>query len=164
MTFDITKIANVILYMIDEKVENLNDKKLSTLLFLIDYTHLENHNEKIFADVYIKNKRTPEPKIMADLFQIISNDIDLDDEDERVYIITELLAFLDIEILEKEKFIELKFVKMEEEYDDSVFTTIEKESIYAIVEKYKSETPRKMANTTFSIDKVRETKIGDIII
>jgi len=34
---DITKVANFILYMIENKVSYINDKKLSILLFLIDY-------------------------------------------------------------------------------------------------------------------------------
>lgn len=164
MTLDITKIANAILYMIENKVENLNDKKLSSLLFIIDYTHLEDHGEKIFGEEYLKEKRTPTPKIMGDIFDIIANDIDLDDEDDRLFIITELLAYLDIEILEKEKFIELNFLRMEEEYDKTIFSKKERKTIETIVEKYKKETPRQMANATFSIDKVRTTPVGEIII
>jgi hypothetical protein len=146
------------------KVENLNDKKLLALLFMIDNTHLEEHGEKIFGDEYTKEKRTPEAKIMGDIFDIIANDIDLEEDDERLYIITEFLDSLDIEILEKEKFIELNFVKMEEDYDKSVFTEIEKITIGTTVAKYLKETPRQMANATFQIEKVRTTAIGEVII
>ncbi len=164
MKCDITKIANAILFMMENKVINLNEKKVSALLFLIDYEHLEKYEKKVFAEEYIKTKRAPEPKILGDLFQIIANDVDLEDEDDRVYIITELLDFLDIEILEKEKFTELGFVKMEEEYDPSLFSKTEKEVMHEIIEKYKKETPRQVSNKTFGIQKVRETTIGDIII
>ena len=164
MKFDISKIANATLYMLENKVVNLNDKKLEALLFMIDYTHYKKHEEKIFGDEYIKAKRSPEPKIMGDIFNIIANDIDLDENDERMYIITELLEFLDIEILEKEKFNELVFVKMEEEYDKTLFTQKERNTIEAIATKYAKETPRQMANATFSIEKVRTTVLGDIII
>ncbi|MGK0256122.1 MAG: hypothetical protein ACI81I_000732 [Arcobacteraceae bacterium] len=164
MKFDITKIANAILFMIENKVTNLNEKKLSALLFLIDYTHLEKHGEKVFGEEYIKTKRAPEPKILNDLFQIIANDVDLEDDDDRVYIITELLDFLDIEILEKEKFTELGFIKMEEIYEPSLFSESEKEVMTEIIRNYKKETPRQMSNTTFGIEKVRETTIGEVII
>jgi hypothetical protein len=164
MKFDITKIAHAILFMIENKVTHLNEKKLSALLFLIDYTHLEKHKKKVFGEKYIKTKRAPEPKILGDLFKIIANDIDLEDEDERVYIITELLDFLDIEILDKEKFVELGFIKMEEIYDPSLFSQSEKEVINEIIKKYKKETPRQISNATFSIEKVREIAIGEIII
>lgn len=164
MKFDINKIANAILYMLENKVENLNDKKLSALLFMIDFTHYENYGEKIFGEDYIKDKRAPEPVHMGEIFDIIANDIDLDDEDERVYLITELLDYLDIEILAKPKFIELKFLKMEEEYDGSLFTKKEKKTISSVVEKYKNDTPRNMANATFSIEKVRTTALGEVII
>jgi len=164
LKFDITKIANAILYMIENKVTNLNDKKLCALLFIIEYNHLQTYEEKIFGETYLKEKRSPQPKIMGDIFNIIANDIDLEDEDERLYLITELLDFLDIEIIEKEKFNELNFIKMEEEYDPSLFSKKEKKTLESVVEKYKNETPRQMANATFAKEKVRQTELGAVII
>jgi len=101
---------------------------------------------------------------MGDIFNIIANDVDLEEDDERMYIITEFLEFLDIEILEKEKFTELGFVKMEEEYDKTVFTQKERNTIEAVVSKYAKETPRKMLNATFSIEAVRKAQLGEVII
>ena len=164
MKLDINKIANATLYMLENKVDNLNDKKLLALLFMIDYTHLENHGEKIFGEEYIKEKRAPEAKHIGDMFDIIANDIDLEDDDDRLYLITEFLDYLDIEILEKSKFIELKFIIMEEEYDKSLFSKKERKTIESIVEKYSKETPRQMANATFGIEKVRTTPLGEVII
>ena len=164
MKFDISKVANATLYMLENKVIHLNDKKLEALLFMIDYTHQKKHEETIFGDEYIKAKRSPEAKIMGDIFNIIANDVDLEEDDERMYIITEFLEFLDIEILEKEKFTELGFVKMEEEYDKTVFTQKERNTIEAVVSKYTKETPRKMLNATFSIEAVRKAQLGEVII
>jgi len=164
MEFNITKIANVILYMLDNKVLQLNDKKLAILLFLIDYNHLENCGDKVFGETYIKNNRNPEPKILTEIFDIIANSKDLNDDDERLYIIQELLDHLDIAVLTKENHIELKFVKMEEEFDEELFSKEELKTIHKIVEKYKNETARKMANICFNIDKVREISTGEIII
>lgn len=164
MNFDITKIANAILFMLEKKVVNLNDKKLCALLFIIEYNHLQTYEEKIFGETFIKGKRSPEPEILGDIFNIIANNLDLEDDDERLYIITELLDFLDIEILEKEKFNELNFIKMEEEYDKSVFSQKERKTLEAVVEKYLKETPRQMANATFAKEKVRNTALGEIII
>jgi len=164
MNFDITKIAHTILYMLDNEVKHLNDKKLSILLFLMDYNHLTNCEDKIFGDEYIKSKRNPEPKVLSDIFNIIANDKDLEEDDERLYLITELLEYLDIEILEKKDFVELKFIKMEEEYDESLFNKDELKTINKIVTKYKNETVRNIANATFKIEKVRETAINEVII
>jgi len=164
LKFDISKVANATLYMLENKVIHLNDKKLEALLFMIDYTHQKKHEETIFGDEYIKAKRSPEAKIMGDIFNIIANDVDLEEDDERMYIITEFLEFLDIEILEKEKFTELGFVKMEEEYDKTVFTQKERNTIEAVVSKYAKETPRKMLNATFSIEAVRKAQLGEVII
>ena len=164
MELNITKIANAILYMIDNKVLHLNDKKLAVLLFLIEYNHLEEFDKKIFGESYIKNNRSPEPKILTDIFTIIANSEDLEEDDERLYLIQELLDHLDIEILEKSKYIELKFLKMEEEFDESLFSKEELKTISKIEDQYKNETPRKISNICFSIDKVRETEKNEIII
>ncbi len=164
MKFDINKVANATLYMLENKVNHLNDKKLVAMLFMIDYSHFTQYGEKIFADLYIKEKRSPRAQIMSDIFNIIANDIDLDEDDERLYIISEFLEFLDIEILKKEKFTELNFIKMEEEYDKTLFSKKERNTLESIVSKYRKETPRQMSNATFSIDAVRQTKLGDIII
>ena len=164
MKIDITKIANAILYMIENKVSNLNDKKLAVLLFLIEFDHLKNNDEKIFGEDYIKGNRSPEPKILSDIFGVMINNEDLEEEDDRLYIIQELLDHLDIEILEKSNYTELNFIKMEEDFDKSLFTKKELKTISEIVKLYKNETPRKMANICFGIDKVRVTPKGEVII
>ena len=164
MKFDITKIANVILHMVDENVLHLNDRKLSILLFLMDFNHIENCGEKIFGEEYIKDKRNPEPKILAELFDIIANQEDLDEEDERLFLIQEILDYIDIEVITKDKFIELQFIKMEEEFDESLFEKEELKTINKVITKYKDETARKIANACFQIEKVRKTELNEIII
>ena len=161
---NITKIANAILFMIENKVQNLNDKKLYSLLFLIEHNHLETCGQKIFNETFIKNSRNVDPKTVSEIFDIIANNEDLDEEDERLYIIQELLDHIDIEILKKEKYIELKFIKMEEGFDSSLFTKDEFKTLDKLVNKYNNETPRKLANICFSIEKVRQTINGDVII
>ena len=59
---------------------------------------------------------------------------------------------------------ELKFIKMEEEYDESLFNKDELKTINKIVSKYKNDTVRNIANATFKIDKVRETAKDTVII
>jgi hypothetical protein len=161
---DITKVANFILYMIENKITNINDKKLSILLFLIDFKSLEENGVKIFGEEYIKEARNPEPKVLTELFEIIANQEDLEETDERLYLIQELLDFVDIEIVKKQNFIELQFVKYEEEFDGSIFTKKEIILIDTILNKYKDSTIRNISNACFKIDKVRETAKGEIII
>jgi len=161
---DITKIANVILYMLDKQIKHLNDRKVSILLFLMEFEHLKNHDKKIFNENFIKEKRNPEAVVLSELFAIIANGEDLNEDDERLYLITELLDYLDIEIITKDKFIELNFIKMEEEFDKSLFNKKELETIDHILTKYEEDTPRKVANSCFQIEKVRNTPLNEIII
>lgn len=164
MNIDMTKIANVILYMLHKQVSHLNDKKLSIMLFLIDYNHQNFCSDKIFADEYIKGARQPEPVVLGELFDIIANGEDLEEDDERLYLIQELLAYIDIEIIENKKFIELKFLKMEEEFDESIFTKEELKTIQKVVNEYQTTSPRNTANACFKIEKVRNTPKNEIII
>ncbi len=164
MNLDMTKVANIILYMLHKQVKHLNDKKLTILLFLIDYNHQKFCGEKIFGDEYIKSSRQPEPIILTELFDIIANSEDLDEEDERLYLIQELLDYIDIEIITNEKFIELKFLKMEEEFDESLFSNDELKTIQKVVNEYLDATPRNVANSCFKIEKVRNTQKDEIII
>lgn len=159
-----TKIANTILYMLHKKVKNLNDKKVAILLFLMDYNHLKFCGAKIFNEEYIKGTRHPEPVILGDLFDIVANQEDLEEDDERIYLMQELLDYLDIEVIAKEKFIELNFIKMEEEFDESIFSKDEIKTIHKIVSQYQDTSARNIANDCFKIDEVRNTVKGEIII
>ena len=164
MNIDMTKVANVILYMLHKQVKNLNDKKVAILLFLIDFNHLKYCGNKIFNDTYIKGSRHPEPVIVSELFDIVANEEDLEEEDERIYLMQELLDYLDIEVIKKEKFIELNFIKMEEEFDESIFSKDELKTVYKIVSQYQDSSARNIANDCFKIDEVRNTPKGEIII
>ena len=164
MTIDMTKVANVILYMLHKKVKHLNDKKVAILLFLIDYNHQKFCGQKIFNEDYVKGSRHPEPVIISELFDIVANEEDLEEDDERIYLMQELLDYLDIEVVEKEKFIELNFIKMEEECDESIFSKDEMKTIHKIISDYSDVSPRNIANDCFKIDIVRTTPKGGIII
>lgn len=159
-----TKVANVILYMLHKQVKQLSDKKISIMLFLMDFNHSKYCGQKIFNDQYIKGARHPEPIVLGELFDIVANEEDLAEDDERIYLMQELLDYLDIEIVAKEKFIELNFIKMEEDFDESIFSKDELKTIHKIVNQYQDASARTIANDCFKIDEVRNTAKGEIII
>ncbi|RXJ54104.1 type II toxin-antitoxin system antitoxin SocA domain-containing protein [Candidatus Marinarcus aquaticus] len=161
---DMTKVANVILYMLHKQVKHLNDKKVSILLFLMDYNHQKFCGQKIFGDEYVKVSRNPEPVILSEIFDIIANQEDLDESDERLFLIQELLDYLDIEIETKENYIELDFLQMEEEFDESLFSKDEMKTIHKIIQDFADTTPRNIANACFKLEEVRNTTKGDVIL
>ncbi len=161
---DMTKVANVILYMLHKQVKLLNDKKLSILLFLMDYNHLKYCGKKIFGDEYIKGARSPEPKLLSELFDVIINEEILEDDDERVFFIQEILDNVDMDIIERENFTEVKFVEIGIEYDEDLFDDDELKTINKLVNQYKEATPRVIANDTFKIDEYRAKEKGEVII
>lgn len=165
MAIDMTKVANIILYMLHKKVKQLNDKKVLIMLFLMDYNHFKFCGVKITNDRYIKSARYPQAVVLSEIFDIIANEEDLDEEDERIYLIQELLDYLDIEICPKEKFIELNFIKLAgEDFDESIFSKDEMKTIHKIVSLHKDTSARNLANECFSIEEVRKTPKGEILI
>ena len=83
---------------------------------------------------------------------------------EDLLVESDLGAVLAIEVVEKKEFIELKFLKMEEEFDESIFNADELKTIYKVVSEHKDSSARNVANATFKIDEVRITEKGEIII
>ena len=164
MIVDMTKIANAILYMLHKKVKHLNDKKVAILLFLMDFNHLKFCGKKIFNEQYIKAPRHPEPVVLGELFEIVANQEDLEEEDERIFLMQELLDYLDIGLIEKEKYVELIFIQMEEEFDETLFDKDEMRTIHKIVSQYLDTTTRVLANECFKIDELRNTAKDEIII
>lgn len=164
MNLDMTKVANVVLYMLHKQVSHLNDKKLNIMLFLIDFNHLKYCDEKIFGDEYIKDARHPQAIVLTEIFDIIANGEDLEEDDNRLFLIQELLDYLDIEVIPKKEFIELRFIQMEEEFDDSLFSKDEMKTIHKVIEEFKDSTARNIANATFKIQEVRQTAKSEIII
>ncbi len=163
--FDITKVANLILYMLHKKVKNLNDKKLILMMFFMDYNHQNFCGSKIFFDTYIKQKRNPEGLILSDLFDVIANEEELEEDDLRTFLIDELCEFIDIDINKKETFVELKFTANEnEEFDEELFSKDEMKTIQKIINTYSETSVRNLANETFNLDIVRNTKVDEIII
>lgn len=159
-----TKVANVILYMLHKQVKHLSDKKLSVMLFLIDFNHNKHCGQKIFGDMYVKSARHPEPEMISELFDIIANSEDLEEDDPKLFLIQELLDYIDIEVITKDKFIELNFLEMEEEFDETLFTKDEMKTIQKVINEYQDSTPRNIANATFKIEEVRQTPKEEVII
>jgi hypothetical protein len=150
--------------MLEQKVQHLSDRKLSILLFLIDYAYYEKTNKTIFGESYIKGVRNPEPIALSEIFDIIANDEDLAEDDERLYLIQELFEYIDMSIESKESYIEIKFLDIGVKFDSDIFEPDEYKTLEEIVQKYKNDTPRNVANATFGIDKVRQTdKLAQII-
>jgi hypothetical protein len=150
--------------MMDKNVPQLGEKKLAILLFLIDFNHFEEFGTKVFGETYIKANRNPQPKVLTNMFDIIAYDKDIDEDDEQFYFIQELLDHLNIKIIKKKNYVELNFKKIEEDFDKSLFSSDELKTLNSVVEKYKKFTPRKIANVCFSIDRVRETDNGEVVI
>ncbi|MFV7790515.1 DUF4065 domain-containing protein [Aliarcobacter lanthieri] len=161
---DMTKVANIILYMLHKQTKTLNNKKIELMLFFMENNHLSFCNEKIINEIFIKDKRGVKAVVLSELFEIIINEDILDEEDDRVYFIQELMDFLDIEIVEKENFKELKFAKLDEDFDEGIFSKDELRTIHKIVTLYKDTSVRNLSNECFSIDKVRLTENQEVIL
>lgn len=155
---DMTKVANIILYMLHKQVKALNHKKVELMLFFMEFNHLKFCGKKIVNETFVKEKRGVKASILGELFEIIIDEEILEEDDERVYFIQELMDFLEIDIVNKGTFKELRFKKLDEEFDEDIFSKDELKTIHKITLLYKDFSPRKLSNECFSIDKVRQTQ------
>ena len=74
------------------------------------------------------------------------------------------MDFLEIEIIEKERFKELKFSKLDEDFDETIFTSDELKSIHKVINLYKDTSVRNLSNECFSLEKVRKSENGAIVL
>lgn len=161
---DITKVANIILYLIHKQTTALNDRKLELMLFFMEYNHLQFCGKKIVNEEFIKTKREPKALFLNEIFELIKAEEILEEDDERVFFIQEIMDFVDIDIVEKDGFKELKFKKHLEEFEESLFTKDELYSMQKVVNLYKDTSSRSLANECFKLDIVREKSLDEIII
>ena len=165
MNIDMTKVANIILYMLHKQVKALNHKKIELMLFFIEYNHLNFCNQKIVNETFIKTSRGVKPLVLDELFNLIIDDVEFEDEeDDRVFFIQELIDFLEIDIVEKPTFRELKFAKIDEDFDETIFTYDELKSIHKVINLYKDTSVRNLSNECFSLEKVRKSENGTIVL
>lgn len=164
MNIDMTKVANIILYMLHKQVKALNHKKIELMLFFMEYNHLNFCGKKIINETYIKTSRGVKPLVLDELFNLIIDDVEFEDEeDDRVFFIQELMDFLEIDIVEKATFKELKFAKLDEDFEESIFTSDELKTIHKIVTLYKDTSVRNLSNECFAIDSVRNAQTDEVI-
>ncbi|HJE03758.1 hypothetical protein AAX26_01568 [Aliarcobacter thereius] len=163
---NITKLANIILYLIHKQVKSLNHKKLELLLFFIEKNHIDFCGKKIINETFIKTPRGVKALVLDDLFSIILEEkvFNEDEEDDRIFFIQELMDFLDIEIVEKESYKELLFYKLEEDFDESLFSQSEMRTITKVLNEYKDISVRNLANESFSLEIVRKTDKDEVVL
>ncbi|WP_419233583.1 type II toxin-antitoxin system antitoxin SocA domain-containing protein [Aliarcobacter cryaerophilus] len=165
MNIDMTKIANIILYMLHKQVKALNHKKIELLIFFIELNHLNFCGKKILGETFIKTSRGVKAEVLDEIFTLILDEVEFEDEeDDRVFFIQELMDFLEIEIVEKERFKELKFAKLDEDFDETIFTSDELKSIHKVINLYKDTSVRNLSNECFSLEKVRKSENGAIVL
>ncbi|WP_198305812.1 type II toxin-antitoxin system antitoxin SocA domain-containing protein [Arcobacter vandammei] len=161
---DMTKVANIILYMLHKQVKALNHKKVELMLFFMEHNHIAFCGEKIINETFVKTPRGVKPLVLDELFSIIIDEIEFEDEeDDRVFFIQELMDFLEIDIVQKENFKELKFHKLDEDFDESLFTKDEMTTIHKIVSLYKDTSVRNLSNECFSLQNIRDKQTDEII-
>ncbi|AXK49137.1 DUF4065 domain-containing protein [Aliarcobacter trophiarum LMG 25534] len=164
MSIDMTKVANIILYMLHKQVKALNHKKIELMIFFIEQNHLNFCEKKILGESFIKTPRGVKADILDELFNLILDDVEFEDEeDDRVFFIQELMDFLEIEIVEKATFKELKFKKLDEDFDETIFSIDELKSIHKVINLYKDTSVRNLANESFKLEKVRACDTNEII-
>lgn len=106
--YDVKKIANAIIYFIDNNVHSLGSTKLMKLCFYADKYHLEEYGKPIFNHSYTKLPRGPVPTWLYSIVRTsISGNYDYDFQEE-VNVFNE---YIGIEEVSYNKYTQIIFTK-----------------------------------------------------
>ncbi len=124
--FDIRKVANAIIFFLDNKVSYLTKTKFIKMMYFADKYHFENYGRSIFGDTYIKLPHGPIPTLSL---SIINNDCDNADvkeyTDEFLKYVTPACTYNNITVFSKNT-----------EFNHRIFSQSEIEALRKIAEEF----------------------------
>ena len=82
MNIDMTKIANIILYMLHKQVKALNHKKIELLIFFCELNHLNFCGKKILGETFIKTSRGVKAEVLDELFTLILDEVEFEEKNK----------------------------------------------------------------------------------
>lgn len=134
--YDVKKIANAIIYFIDNEVQNLGSTKLMKLCFYADKYHLEEYGKPIFNHTYTKLPKGPVPLWLYSIVRTsISGRFDYDFEEE-VNIFNEYIGISEISYGE---YTQVIFTKREDaEFNNKFFSKTQLKVLNKVIEEFKT--------------------------
>lgn len=131
--FNITKIANAIIYFVDNDVQNLGKTKLMKLLFYTDKYHLEKFGKSVFGDTYHKLPQGPVPTITLNII----NSLNESEEDDFTLYANEFSQYVETKDMENYGYKTMQFIPTAD-FNRKLFSRSEIEIMNLVIKRFKS--------------------------
>jgi len=156
--YDTTKIANAIIYFLNNNVKHFGKTKLMKMMFFIDKSHLQKYGRVVFFDEYYKYERGP----VAHLTLSIINSINEVEKDDMEYYTKKFENFLEIkDVINGDEQITSFIAK--KEFDGTLFSRSEIKVFNEIIKKYGASTKEEISEISHSLKEYKDTKYKNLI-
>lgn len=157
--YDVKKIANAIIYFIDNNVHSLGSTKLMKLCFYADKYHLEEYGKPIFNHSYTKLPRGPVPTWLYSIVRTsISGNYDYDFQEE-VNIFNE---YIGIEEVSYNKYIQVIFTK-KQEFNNKFFSKTQLKILNKVIEEFRTITAAEISELSHTTNAWKNVEMNEQI-
>ncbi len=157
--YDVKKIANAIIYFIDNNVHSLGSTKLMKLCFYADKYHLEEYGKPIFNHSYTKLPRGPVPTWLYSIVRTsISGNYDYDFQEE-VNVFNE---YIGIEEVSYNKYTQVIFTK-KQEFNNKFFSKTQLKILNKVIEEFRTITAAEISELSHTTNAWKNVEMNEQI-
>lgn len=157
--YDVKKIANAIIYFIDNNVHSLGSTKLMKLCFYTDKYHLEEYGKPIFNHSYTKLPRGPVPTWLYSIVRTsISGNYDYDFQEE-VNVFNE---YIGIEEVSYNKYTQVIFTK-KQEFNNKFFSKTQLKILNKVIEEFRTITAAEISELSHTTNAWKNVEMNEQI-
>lgn len=157
--YDVKKIANAIIYFIDNDVQSLGSTKLMKLCFYADKYHLEEYGKPIFNHSYTKLPRGPVPTWLYSIVRTsISGNYDYDFQEE-VNVFNE---YIGIQEVSYNKYTQVIFTK-KQEFNNKFFSKTQIKILDKVIEKFRIITAAEISELSHTTNAWKNVEMNEQI-
>lgn len=157
--YDVKKIANAIIYFIDNNVQSLGSTKLMKLCFYADKYHLEEYGKPIFNHSYTKLPRGPVPTWLYSIVRTsISGNYDYDFQEE-VNVFNE---YIGIQEVSYNKYPQVIFTK-KQEFNNKFFSKTQLKILDRVIEEFRTITATEISELSHTTNAWKNVEMNEQI-
>jgi len=141
VSFNITRIANAIIYFVNKDVHNLGKTKLMKLLFFTDKYHLEQFGRSVFGDTYHKLQQGPVPTITLNVI----NSLNEREKDDFTEYADEFSKYIRTEDSSNYGYATMRFIP-NSKFNSKLFSKSELEILERVSEEFKDYSAKRISD------------------
>lgn len=156
--YNIEKVANAIIYFIDNNIEHFGKTKLMKIMFFSDKLHLQKYGRTIFADTYYKYDRGPVAHLTYNILNSI-NEVENDDLQEYTNDFANRIELTTVNDGDNQ----ITTFIQKQDFRSEIFSKSELSVFDTIAKQYKAYTKDEISKESHELPEYINTKLNEII-